>query len=124
MKSVRQLNDLLKSLVLSGFILLFLSGGAGKNDRSILSTDLQGASHLSIATTDLYSLTTDTERFFENIQRIPSSPSKISFGDYLSVVNLTESKRSHLLTKDIILARYRELLFQSHDIAFPFHSFW
>jgi len=123
-KGTKQIIDFLKSVVLSGFVLLFLSSGVGAKENSYLDRNPQGTTHLSLATTDLYSLVSGTERFFENVQRVPTSPSKINFGDYLSVVNLTESNRSHLLTRNITFARHKVLPFQSHDIVYPFHSFW
>ncbi|MBX2943081.1 MAG: hypothetical protein KF860_12125, partial [Cyclobacteriaceae bacterium] len=87
-KSVKNIYDILRSVILSGFILLFLIGGIGVNDNSSLRRDTHGATLVSSSTTDLYSFATSTERCFENLQRVPSSPSKASFGDYLSVAYL------------------------------------
>jgi len=120
-KSIKRIIDFLKSVVLSGFILLFLSSGVGAKENSYLNKYPQRTTHVSLAATDLYILVTGAERFFENIQRVPTS---ISFGDYLSVAHLAESNRSHLLTKNITFASYKVLPFQSHDIIYPFHSFW
>ncbi|MEP2669489.1 MAG: hypothetical protein ABJH04_10865 [Cyclobacteriaceae bacterium] len=125
MEIVKQAGQIFKSIVLSGFILLILSGSVAAGNDAALATNSHQSTHISLAATDLLSLTTNTERFFEeNIQRLLSAPSKLSFGAYLAVVSTTESYRSHLLTKCIACTRFMVPRFDQQDIVFPFHHFW
>jgi len=111
-------------MVLSGFIVLLLSGGIVADNSGYSHTNANNTPHFSLVATDLFSLTASAERFFENGQRILSEPARVSFGDYLSVVHLTETTRNHLLTKNIAYARYMVPRFDLQDIVFPFHHFW
>ncbi|MEQ8364801.1 MAG: hypothetical protein RIF39_13435 [Cyclobacteriaceae bacterium] len=124
MKRVRQAGQFLKSIVLSGCILLILNGSIAAGSDAFTVRDSHPSTHLSLAATDLLSLANNAERFFEdNIQRLLAAPSKLSFSDYLAVVNVAESCKSHLLTKCIAHSRHNVPRFNQQDIVFPFHHF-
>lgn len=120
---VKQILQFAKPVVLFAIISLLLIGRVSTAD-TYFSKDSPHSTQIVLASTDLLSLTNATERFFENIQRVLSAPSKLGFDDYLDVVDHIESRRDHLLKKRMAFTRCLVARFNAQDIVFPFHHFW